>query len=311
MAAEEISPPVEKIGDKWTATDSAAGGYHRDEHHISQMNVRRTADWDEMLEFIHTDTCLMTKMRKLLDDTTLTDSNERCGKCGICCSTSPKLRPRCSMRLAEEAVQYFKSSKKMFVCKREAPTSITSVTIKGAGLPYRLPDELMADEGRHLSYWTDVGWGSLVQEGKGKGKFSDDLVDAMEDMIEQQWRRSTWKKKTGWVTCVPSNSKTHGKLVPDFAFRLSKKLKLPFRRVVVKVGDNEPQKERKNNYHRCANLDGVFKIKEDAEIYRGPVFLVDDVVRSTWTMSVIAALLRKAGSGPVYPVALSLIGSED
>ena len=81
--------------------------------------------------------------------------------------------------------------------------------------------------------------------------------------------------------------------------------------MMVKVADNEPQKERKNNYHRCLNLDGAFKVKEDAEIYRGPVILVDDVVRSTWTMTVIAALLRKAGSGPVHPVGLALIGSED
>ena len=33
--------------------------------------------------------------------------------------------------------------------------------------------------------------------------------------------------------------------------------------------------------------------------------LVDDVVDSRWTITVIAALLRQAGSGPVYPVALA------
>ena len=37
----------------------------------------------------------------------------------------------------------------------------------------------------------------------------------------------------------------------------------------------------------------------------GPVLLVDDIIDSGWTMTVIAALLRQAGSDEVYPVALA------
>lgn len=37
----------------------------------------------------------------------------------------------------------------------------------------------------------------------------------------------------------------------------------------------------------------------------GPVLLVDDVVDSGWTLTTIAALLRQAGSGCVYPAALA------
>lgn len=33
--------------------------------------------------------------------------------------------------------------------------------------------------------------------------------------------------------------------------------------------------------------------------------LVDDVVDSGWTMTVLAALLQQAGSGPVFPLALA------
>jgi ATP-dependent DNA helicase RecQ len=35
------------------------------------------------------------------------------------------------------------------------------------------------------------------------------------------------------------------------------------------------------------------------------VLLVDDVVDSGWTLTVLAALLRQAGSGPVLPLALA------
>ena len=38
----------------------------------------------------------------------------------------------------------------------------------------------------------------------------------------------------------------------------------------------------------------------------GPVLLVDDVVDSRWTLTVVTAALVDAGSGPVFPFALTL-----
>ena len=59
---------------------------------------------------------------------------------------------------------------------------------------------------------------------------------------------------------------------------------------------NEPQKLQQNRYHQCANLDGVFAISGEA--LSGPVLLLDDVVDSGWTMTVVAALLRRAYRKP-------------
>jgi len=52
-----------------------------------------------------------------------------------------------------------------------------------------------------------------------------------------------------------------------------------------------------NSAHQCRNLDGVFQVS--GPLPPGPVLLVDDLVDSGWTLTVVAALLRKAGSGPV------------
>jgi ATP-dependent DNA helicase RecQ len=41
------------------------------------------------------------------------------------------------------------------------------------------------------------------------------------------------------------------------------------------------------------------------DVREGPVFLIDDMVDSRWTLTVLGAELRWAGSGPVYPVALT------
>ena len=72
---------------------------------------------------------------------------------------------------------------------------------------------------------------------------------------------------------------------------------------VVKQRDNQLQKFQQNRYHQCRNLDGAFAIL--APIPTGPVLLVDDMVDSAWTLTVVAALLRQAGSGPVWPTALA------
>ena len=122
------------------------------------------------------------------------------------------------------------------------------------------------------------------------------------EMILKRWRP---EPKPAWVTCVPSLK--HPALVPGFAKRLADRLKLPFKEVVSKVKENQPQKIQNNSFYQCRNLDGAFGLKNG--IPNTPVLLVDDMVDSRWTMTVIAALLRQAGSGPVFPVALASTSS--
>ena len=78
---------------------------------------------------------------------------------------------------------------------------------------------------------------------------------------------------------------------------------MPFVDAIHKKIDNEPQKNQQNRFHQCRNLDGVFEVS--GGIPDAPVLLVDDVIDSGWTVTVLAALLRQAGSSSVYPVALA------
>ncbi|HFK2719758.1 TPA: hypothetical protein ACG1DL_000461, partial [Escherichia coli] len=92
-------------------------------------------------------------------------------------------------------------------------------------------------------------------------------------------------------------------LVPDFARRLAAKLGLPFIDAIEKVVDNPPQKMQQNRFHQCQNLDGAFVITPP--LMPGPALLVDDIVDSAWTLTVLTALLRQAGCPTVYPLALA------
>ena len=62
-------------------------------------------------------------------------------------------------------------------------------------------------------------------------------------------------------------------------------------------------------FHQCRNLDGAFKVV--GRVPASPVLLIDDVVDSRWTMTVLAALLRHSGSGLVYPVGLASASTGD
>jgi hypothetical protein len=92
--------------------------------------------------------------------------------------------------------------------------------------------------------------------------------------------------------------------VPDFAGRLASALGLPFRMVLTKTDDRPEQKTMKNGVHQALNLDG--SLAASTPLASGPVLLIDDLVDSRWTFAVAAWLLRRGGSGEVYPVALAL-----
>ena len=147
----------------------------------------------------------------------------------------------------------------------------------------------------------DDGWGKLVQRGKQKtGSFDYTLVAAAVTLICEQWRPTP---QPTWVTCVPSLN--HPDLVPTFARRVSEVLKLPFVPCVHKTRPTEPQKAMQNNYQQAHNLRDAFRVEPWSGL-RGPVLLLDDMVDSGWTFTIVAALLRSAGSGPVFPLALTV-----
>jgi len=178
------------------------------------------------------------------------------------------------------------------------------------GMPqYQLPSntniDFQAEPGKALCVWGDAGWGSLVRQGKyHDGYFSDDLVTACVQMIHE------WNPQPAptWVTCVPSLR--HPDLVPNFAQRLAAALGLPFYMVIAKTDARPEQKTMENSTQQARNIDGSLALNGQP-VLPGPVLLVDDMVDSRWTLTVSAWLLRKNGSGAVWPMALSQTGHDE
>ncbi len=170
---------------------------------------------------------------------------------------------------------------------------------KASTIPYQ------AQPGKALCVWGDAGWGRLVRQGKYHDrKFADDLVGACVKMV-REWNPLP---KPAWVTCVPSLR--HPDLVPDFAKRLAAALGLPFHMVIAKTDNRPEQKTMANSTQQARNIDGSLALNGQP-IPQGPVILVDDMVDSRWTLTVAAWLLRKSGSGKVWPMALSQTGHDE
>jgi len=159
---------------------------------------------------------------------------------------------------------------------------------------------LRGQPGRILSRWGEPVWGELVRQGKAAGSFPEELVAASAEMIRSRWSMDPRPTR---VTCIPSMR--HPELVPDFAQRLAAALGIRFIPALAKVRHTEQQKGMENRYHQCHNLDGAFAVEAARPEIAGPLLLVDDVFDSGWTMTLGSALLRQAGSGPIYPFALA------
>ena len=61
-----------------------------------------------------------------------------------------------------------------------------------------------------------------------------------------------------------------------------------------------------NSTQQALNLDGSLEVRGQPS--PEPVLLGDDIVGSRWTLTVAAWLLRRHGSGEVWPLALSSLG---
>jgi ATP-dependent DNA helicase RecQ len=116
--------------------------------------------------------------------------------------------------------------------------------------------------------------------------------------------QSAWQPEPApvWITSIPSLRRPT--LVPDFAARLAQALNLPFVQAIRKRRETPQQKTMENSAQQMANVANAFEIVPGA-VNPGPVLLVDDLVDSRWTFTECAFVLRAAGSGPVFPVALA------
>ena len=290
----ESPAPIVKDNSYWklSAARLSASFWER----VQRLTELRRYEQGQMHEYARTTECLMLFQARALDDPYAMP----CGRCSNCLGRD-LLPVICPPKLSARAAE--------FIRRITHPIEPKALWPKDAFPKYqfsgKISPELALQPGRALCAWGDDGWSEMVREGKySREHFDDELVEAALRMI------ADWKPQPPpqWITAVPSL--THPTLVPSFAERLARRLKLPFRPCIRKPAATQPQKEMQNSFQQARNLDGAFEL-DISLVLPGPAFLIDDMVDSSWTLTVTGALLRRAGVAVVFPVALAVTSKTD
>jgi ATP-dependent DNA helicase RecQ len=286
----EAPAPIAKQGTKWqlTAATLSAAFWERAE----RLTALRREEQRQMQDYVNLPFGEhMGYLIRALDG----------DPSGVTRPALPPLPTAVDEALVRDAIEFLRRSSLPIEPRRKWPNG----GMPRYGVTGFIAPEHQAQPGKALCVWGDAGWGGLVRRGKYQdGRFADALVDACCAMIHQWSPQPT----PTWLTCIPSLR--HPDLVPDFAKRLAATLGLRFHLVIEKTEDRPEQKGMKNSTQQARNIDGALALNGQP-VPHGPVILVDDLVDSGWTFTVAAWLLRKSGSGEVYPVALAQTGYEE
>jgi ATP-dependent DNA helicase RecQ len=278
----ELQGAVAHVGGQWLRT---ANPWTPDPSVGAAVSRLRLEELEEMKAYVLCETCLMEEIAHRLDDPTA----KRCGRCAN--DVGELVSSRVDAELLLEAISFLK--------RRAIPIQARKQWMGVPGRPYNIPRSQQCEDGLALCAWGDTGWGNLTRVGKQQtGRFDDDLVNGLAEMINE-WHPEPFPE---WVTAVPSLRRRE--LVPDLAARLASALGLTYRAALIKVRETQPQKLMANGYQQATNVADAFEAAAD-QVLDGPVFLVDDIVDSRWTVTECGARLREAKSGPVYAVALA------
>jgi ATP-dependent DNA helicase RecQ len=261
---------------------------------VARILDLRRKEQQRMSEYIETGECLMQFLSMELND----PAARPCGKCTNCRQTP--LPTEVPAELNQEAAAFLENLNFVIQPRKEWPGTVVFEGQRG-----RIDKKLQIQPGRTLCRWGDPGLGDMVRKSKKlTGRFPDELLSAAVKFICERWNP---QPAPTWITCVPSHR--HPTLVPDFARRLAAQLGIPFVDCIHKMRQAESQKTRQTSVQQVKNLERAFAVN-GALVRPSALLLLDDMVDSRWTLTVLGFKLRKAGSGLVFPFALADSSSE-
>ena len=285
----DIDGAVRRVKGGWVATGEPwvyDGERHR------RIATARQAEQAAMLAYLDTPECRLVYLRRQLDD----DTAQPCGRCDTCTGT---VRSAAVDADTESAAQERITRPGVAVPPRKQwPSGMAELDVPASG---RIAAGELAEEGRVIGRLSDIGWGTRLRE-----LVSGDDVPVPPDVLD-----ACVKVLAGWpwvarpVGVVGVGSRTRPHQLAQLARRIAEIGRLPLLGTATALGPRpEPSA---NSAQRLAAVWDGFEVPDLAGV-DGPVLLVDDVIDSGWTATVIARLLRRAGAPAVLPFALAVAG---
>lgn len=275
----EVEGAVSREGGRWHR-DDPTWSYPRER--IEAVTRQRKLEQAAMGTYVTTDRCLMSFLREELDD-----PSDDCGRCANC--VDGLLNVAVDSETLTAAEVYLGSESILLQPRKQAPTGLFGLTLRQQRL----------EPGRALARYGESGVGTRVQRGRERGRFDDGLT-AEAGRLVGRWAPDPTPT---WVTAIPNRNSN---ATTAFARDLADRLGLEYVEAVTRSSDNEPQDQMKNSYQQASNVLDAFVV---SGVRPGPLMLVDDLVDSGWTMTVVGNLILQQGSGPVHPFALGYKGN--
>jgi ATP-dependent DNA helicase RecQ len=261
-----------------------------DAERVDGITALRRHEQEQMREYASPELdCRMAFLQRLLDD----PDPAPCGVCDRCAGSS--LPATADAGLARRASMFVRERPLTIEPRRQWPTRAA------------IPKGQQVERGRSLCRPADGGWSELVRQGadvKGTaagGRFADELVVALADLVRVEWRPEPTPTWLTFVAGAHPTAPSDGAFA-DLADRLGVALGLPVHASVEAVRPTRPQEAMENSTRQLANVRGAFAVREP--IPTGAVLLLDETVHSRWTLTEVGSLLRQAGCPAVHPLAV-------
>jgi ATP-dependent DNA helicase RecQ len=247
----------------------------------------RYAELRRMQAYVREGGCLMQYIAQELDD----PNPKQCGRCKNCTGVESKFQPDPEHII--KAQTFLRHGQPLVIAPRKR-------WIKGLPGVQKTTDLLTNQEGVALCTLYDGGYGAQVQAAREQGQpLPDELVRASTKAIHTYWQTTTSKPDV----IVPVPSLRRPQLVPQLAQRLAQMLNLPVVGALRHDEQHPPQAEFLNSFQQADNVLGQFSVVENVQ--GQSILLVDDVVDSGWTLTVLGDLLQRSGAKAVHPFAIA------
>ncbi|MET8039906.1 RecQ family ATP-dependent DNA helicase [Micromonospora sp. NPDC005215] len=299
----DVDGAVRRVRGGWLATGEP---WVYDEARLRRVAEARTVEQQAMREYATTPDCRMRYLRECLDDTGAAD----CGRCDRC--ADPLFAADVSTAALAAAQTFLGRPGVEIAPKKLWPTGLDAV---GVPLKGRIAPAEQALAGRAVGRLSDLGWGGrlrdLVGPDAADAPVPDDVAGAVVEVLKA-WAHGDdpWPRRPVGVVAV--GSRRRPRLLGSLAERIAAVGRLPLLGEVTSAGPGGPAGPRGNSAQRVRALHDTFTVPADlADALAGldgPVLLVDDLVDSGWTMTLVARALRRAGAPDVLPLALAVAG---
>jgi ATP-dependent DNA helicase RecQ len=277
-----VEGAVERVSGGWISTGEP---YVYDQAKWAEIHAARAAEADLMRSYAGGRGCLMEFLQRALDD----PDPGPCGRCSVCTGEMPAQGLNIDADAIEAARVHLRGADVIIEPRKLWPSGLSD------GRKGRIDG---ASAGRALTFADSPGWRDAARAIAGPDRpLDDDVVRGMVSVLSR-WRES-WEQRP--VGVVPMPSRHHATMVGDLAAKIAEIGKLPLIDALDVRGPRPP--DDVPSAPRVNALLARLVLRDGAELPgNGLVLLIDDSYRTGWTMTVAAALLRKAGAAGVMPL---------